>query len=155
MNLWELLNIAQEDIRSAGTELIEESTLQQEWPALKERIRIAAANWKEKENSSMKKEVRESPPIRVGRHYWFEYHCEESFKSADAKLWLHSHQRVKILRRLSSAEADIGEIGYMFHVRFADGWDYDVFEDELFDNPQQFYRPDPPRGIPLVTSQSF
>lgn len=40
-------------------------------------------------------------------------------------------QRVEILRELTEAEADISDVGPMFHIRFEDGVETDAFEDEL------------------------
>lgn len=62
---------------------------------------------------------------------FFEYHCWESPESADAVLWLHTRQIVEIIRPLSSDECDIDEIGQMYLVRFSDGLEYSVFQDEL------------------------
>ena len=39
---------------------------------------------------------------------------------------------VDVLRELTKEEADIADVGRMFHVRFADGFETDVFEDELY-----------------------
>ena len=33
---------------------------------------------------------------------------------------------------LTKEEADIDDVGKMYHVRFMDGYETDVFEDELF-----------------------
>lgn len=72
---------------------------------------------------------------------WFEYHCHEGHDSGDAEAWYRSHQRVEIVRPLSDDETDAP----MFRVRFADGHEHDVFEDELVGSPANFYRPDPPK----------
>lgn len=37
----------------------------------------------------------------------------------------------EVTRELTE-EVDIGEVGKMYHVKFADGYETDVFEDELF-----------------------
>jgi hypothetical protein len=31
--------------------------------------------------------------VKLGKTYWFEYHCQDGHDSADAKLWCHSHQK--------------------------------------------------------------
>ncbi len=88
---------------------------------------------------------------RVGRRYWFEYHCNESYTSADAPAWLRSHERVLAV---SICEPGIGcnyltrsENGAprVFRARWADGFEWDIFEDELLDDPTEFCRPDPPK----------
>jgi hypothetical protein len=35
----------------------------------------------------------------------------------------------------------------VYKVRFEDGFEYDVFEDELMDSPKDFYRPDPKKEL--------
>ena len=60
----------------------------------------------------------------------FTYHCFESELSTDAELWHHTKQRVDILYQVGWDKVD-KEVGPMFHVRFADGLEYDVFNDEL------------------------
>jgi len=88
----------------------------------------------------------------IGRRYWFEYHCWESHESGDAKVWYHSHQQCVVL---GFAKCDPcffqtiqerGEAGHclLYRVRFDDGLEWDVFEDELMDDQEQFCRPDPP-----------
>jgi len=85
-----------------------------------------------------------------GETLWFEYHCNESSDSPDAPAWYHSHQKATIL--------SLEENGYgntlieridngmpaVYKVRFEDGLEWDVFEDELMDSPDDFHRPDPP-----------
>jgi hypothetical protein len=61
----------------------------------------------------------------------FTYKCWESPKSIDAELWYHTDQECKLLYRLPSDKVDEIEVGKMFRVRFEDGFEYDVFEDEL------------------------
>ena len=60
----------------------------------------------------------------------FEYHCWESDESTDAELWHRTRQPVTVIRQLGPDEVD-EEIGRMYHVRFQDGFEGDVFEDEL------------------------
>lgn len=73
-----------------------------------------------------------------GRRH-FEYHCYEGEDSSDAKLWHHTHQEVAVLSRVSDISP---EVGRMYRVRFADGFEGDVFDDELVSGPDRFYRPD-------------
>ena len=82
---------------------------------------------------------------------WFEYHCLESPNSIDAKLWYHSHQLVTVLSiEPSDAVGDTylerEENGQpqLYLVRFPDGWEYSVFEDELLTNIAGYERDDPP-----------
>jgi hypothetical protein len=73
---------------------------------------------------------------------WFEYHCYEGEDSCDAKLWHHQHQEIIVTRKLNiPKEVDYG-IGNMYHVQFNDGFECDVFEDELILSPNKFTRPD-------------
>ena len=87
---------------------------------------------------------------------WFEYHCHEGEDSGDAKLWHHTHQQVKVVKRLPSDEVDEYEVGKMYLVRFADGFEWSVFDDELVKNPNEFYRPDykPKRRIKTIMLNS-
>lgn len=94
---------------------------------------------------------------RPGDMAWFEYHCFESDASADAPAWRHSHQRVTILKEVESEARDAGlkaaerqKEGWLcvYRVRFEDGLEWDVFEDELLTNPRFYSRPDPPRENP-------
>ena len=76
-----------------------------------------------------------------GRRH-FEYHCLESEDSGDAELWHHTHQPVEVIRKLKvPTEVDYGEPA-MYHVKFSDGYSYDVFEDELLKHPKEYTRPD-------------
>ena len=70
---------------------------------------------------------------------WFEYHCYEGEDSSDAELWHHTHQQALILHKLTDTDK---EIGTMYRVRFDDGFEADVFGDELVKSPKAFYRPD-------------
>ena len=79
----------------------------------------------------------------IGKEFWFEYHCWESHESCDAQLWNHSHQKVKVLERGDDEHDEYPGEPKIYKVRFEDGWEYDVFEDELMDSPKKFYRPDP------------
>jgi hypothetical protein len=87
---------------------------------------------------------------KPGDTCWFEYHCYEGDDSCDAKLWHHSHQQCKVLKMVEAGdgvtEMERGYNGYsaVFKVRFADGFVWDTFEDELLDDRSEFERPDPP-----------
>lgn len=87
---------------------------------------------------------------KIGNEYWFEYHCFESPASCDAEIWYRSHQKVYVLSISEPGNGDTpqerGEAGEprVYKVRFKDGLEWDVFEDELMDSPEEFYRPDPP-----------
>lgn len=103
----------------------------------------------------------------VGERAWFEYHCLESHDSTDAHLWYRSHQRVTVIGGPdgSCVDEDMtfrqrGEEGVpnIYRVRFVDGLEADVFEDELTTSRRAWYRPNPPkatteveRGPELVT----
>ena len=71
---------------------------------------------------------------------WFEYHCYEGEDSADAELWHHTHQQVKILHK--EPNIDEFETGRIYQVRFQDGFESVVFNDELMGNLSEYYRPD-------------
>ena len=73
---------------------------------------------------------------------WFEYHCWESESSGDAELWHHTHQQVTVLRKLRVPEECDAEVSPMYRVRFSDGLEYDVCDDELMPSPKYFNRPD-------------
>ena len=50
---------------------------------------------------------------------------------ADSELNCRSGQIVDVIRPLTEKEADIEEVGPMFRIEFADGFQTDAFEDEL------------------------
>lgn len=85
-----------------------------------------------------------------GAQAWFEYHCLESDESADAAVWYRSHQKVTVLRMSSDgigmtrAERDEAGMPLTYTARFEDGLEWDVFEDELSETQEAWYRPDPP-----------
>ena len=101
----------------------------------------------------IKKRLRESLELstdeKIGKNFWFEYHCFESCDSADAEIWFRSHQKVKVLKISllgnGSSIEERGENGEprIYNVLFNDGFIADVFEDELMNDPSEFYRPDP------------
>lgn len=70
---------------------------------------------------------------------WFEYHCYEGEDSSDAELWHHTHQQVAVLNKLTDCDEE--DRGRMYRVKFNDGFEYDIFNDELMHNPSEFYRP--------------
>lgn len=87
---------------------------------------------------------------KCGKEWWFEYHCLESDKSSDVDIWYHSHQKCHVIsvsqwshdtleERLEDAQPRT------YNVRFSDGFECDIFEDELMNSPEEFYRPDPPK----------
>ena len=89
---------------------------------------------------------------------WFEYHCYEGHDSADAALWYRSHQQVTILSLnescdawqagvLTRTERDEAACSMIYRVRFDDGHEADVFEDELLDSITEFCRPNPPQHL--------
>jgi len=90
---------------------------------------------------------------RAGQKLWFEYHCLESKDSQDYPLWLHSHQKVKVLGIASNEGMFIPKfkeridegIPLVYKIKFADGKVAEAFEDELLDSPKKFSRPNPPR----------
>ena len=87
----------------------------------------------------------------IGKTMWFEYHCFKSPESCDSEIWYRSHQQVEVLSISEMGNGDTpqerGENGEprVYKVRFEDGFEYDVFEDELMDSKDDFYRPDPPK----------
>ena len=91
-----------------------------------------------------------------GSRPWFEYHCYEGHDSADAAIWYRSHQQATIISVdetcdafvcgiVTRKERDESACSLMYCVRFDDGHEATVFEDELLDSPAEYYRPDPPR----------
>lgn len=88
--------------------------------------------------------------VLIGDRVWFEYHCNESHDSADAKIWYHSHQQCVVLSlEDAGGGATFAKRGYLGHpavfkVRFDDGFEWDAFEDELTYDKSDFCRPDPP-----------
>lgn len=87
----------------------------------------------------------------------FEYHCYESMDSQDSDLWLRSHSKVKILG-MADWEEEIGKdmtvqerveegILKVYQVRFADGHEGEVLEDELYSDPEYWHGDDPPERL--------
>lgn len=73
---------------------------------------------------------------------WFEYHCYEGEDSGDAELWHRTHQQIVIVHKCGRDEVDELDVGRMYHIRFADGYEYECFDDELVRSPAEFERPD-------------
>lgn len=51
--------------------------------------------------------------------------------NCDSELNSRNGQKVTIIRKLTSDECDIEDVGNMYHIRFNDGYETDAFEDEL------------------------
>jgi hypothetical protein len=79
---------------------------------------------------------------KVGKVFWFEYHCDETPSSCDYHLFLRSHQKVMVLQHMDNDNPP--DEPQQYKVRFSDGYEDTVWEDELMDSPDEFYRPDPP-----------
>jgi len=62
-----------------------------------------------------------------------------------------SHQTVKVLNVVEFGNGETkeerGDNGEprVYNVQFEDGLKWDVFEDELMNDPSEFYRPNPPK----------
>jgi hypothetical protein len=89
----------------------------------------------------------------AGQRFWFEYHCFESLESGDAAAWLRSHEQVTVLKVVAPGYGKSPEIRAtagepcVYRARWDDGFEWDVFEDELVDSPGDFCRPDPPKVL--------
>ena len=107
-----------------------------------------AEQFTEKFEDSIVYDIREEE--KVGKEFWFEYHCFESDESCDAEIWYRSHQKVKVVD-VAHWSLDDKEFRYedgqfrVYIVEWEDGFQYDVFEDELMESPNEFYRPSPPK----------
>lgn len=53
------------------------------------------------------------------------------FNTIDSELIKYDGTEVEIIRPLTEEECDIEDVGNMYKVRFFDGYEFDVFEDEL------------------------
>lgn len=53
------------------------------------------------------------------------------FNTSDSELKKYNGTKVEVIRSLTEKECDITDVGNMYKVRFWDGYEYDVFEDEL------------------------
>ena len=56
----------------------------------------------------------------------------KSFFTNDIELKKYNNTIVEVIRPLTEKECDITDVGNMYKVRFFDGYERDVFEDELF-----------------------
>jgi hypothetical protein len=82
----------------------------------------------------------------------FEYHCNESADSAHAEWWYRSHQQVTVLGEADhdgwpgSTFIERSNAGQpkVYDIRWSDGFEGAVFEDELLTSPAGFERPAPP-----------
>ena len=82
--------------------------------------------------------------LAYGRR-WFEYHCYEGEDSADADIWHHTHQPVKVLSKskgVSCGSSWYCDMPRTYDVKFADGFECVVLDDELLADPTEFDRPD-------------
>ena len=61
--------------------------------------------------------------ITIGKKY--------AFKTTQSDLTKYNNTEAEVLRSLTNKEADIFEVGNMYHIRFNDGYETDAFEDEL------------------------
>ena len=52
-------------------------------------------------------------------------------KGTDSELTKYDDCMCEVIRELTKDEADIDEVGRMFHIKLTDGYETDVFEDEL------------------------
>lgn len=81
---------------------------------------------------------------RPGETAYFEYHCCQSHDSADAEIWYRSQQPVQVLSIVDpgGGRTMMKRIEYniprMYRVRFADGLEWTVFEDELLTAPRYY-----------------
>ena len=53
------------------------------------------------------------------------------FITIDSELKDRSHNIVEVIRQLTNDECDIVDVGYMYKIKFKDGFVTDAFEDEL------------------------
>lgn len=53
------------------------------------------------------------------------------FNTTDSELMKYNGTEVEIIRPLTEKECDIEYVGNMYKARFFDGYESDVFEDEL------------------------
>lgn len=53
------------------------------------------------------------------------------FTTIDSELKDRSYNIVEIIRQLTNDECDITDVGYMYKIKFEDGFITDAFEDEL------------------------
>lgn len=87
----------------------------------------------------------------VGEKAFFEYHCLRCHSSGDAEAWYRDHQPVEIIEVMDSdgkdwyddgatlAERACEAISMLYLVRFSDGHEHEVFEDELLVSPNYYF----------------
>ncbi len=90
---------------------------------------------------------------KVGKEFWFEYHCFESNISCDAQIWYRSHQKVKVTNVVEWSQNNLQDridngSPRVYNIEFKDGFKCEAFEDELMNSPKEFFRPDPQMFIP-------
>jgi hypothetical protein len=78
-----------------------------------------------------KKRISQYPDYKKNDVVFFTYKCFKSEQSCDAKLWHHTGQVAKVLRKLPKRDVDESIVGQMYHIQFKDGFTYDVVSDEL------------------------
>lgn len=61
--------------------------------------------------------------IQIGKTY--------IFNTVDTELLRYNGQTANVIRPLTEDEADIFDVGNMYKISFADGYETDAFEDEL------------------------
>lgn len=90
---------------------------------------------------------------QAGERAWFEYHCNEAHDSDHAEWWYRSHQQVTVVGDAdhdghwgTMLERADGGTPKLYNVRWDDGFEGAVFEDELLTDPAAFERPEPPKG---------
>ena len=57
-----------------------------------------------------------------------------TFNTTDTELSKYNGTDIEVIRPLTETECDIEDVGNMYKVRFADGYERDAFEDELSEN---------------------
>lgn len=53
------------------------------------------------------------------------------FNTTDTELLKYNGTKVNVISALTGSECDIEDVGNMYKVKFEDGYERDVFEDEL------------------------
>jgi len=75
------------------------------------------------------------PRFGPGDRVFFEYHCEQSNESCDAELWHHTRQWAVVVAVVMYPEVDL-ELSPMYVICFEDGYQHDVFNDEITARPR-------------------
>ena len=168
MNLQESIRILREEetpkYDDGGSSVYEKEKPYQVYSPITQNVEGYFENKKEAEQFAEKFEdsivydIREEE--KVGKEFWFEYHCFESDESCDAEIWYRSHQKVKVVD-VGYWSLDDEKIRYeeallrVYVVEWKDGFRYDVYEDELMESKNEFYRPDPPKKKDSVSNTTF